>query len=237
MDDIKAWWSGVHIVTKYLFASTFALGICTDLLHVFSPSYLLLSIPPIYRSFEIWRIVTPFIYTGGLGFSFLLHLMFLYRYSQSLESIVFAGRTCDYLYMLLVTSALLFVTGVFMNFVILSTGLLMVVIYVWARKNPDTVVSFMFGIQFKAIYLAWVMVCFRMLLGGSIIMEITGILIGHIYIYFKDIYPLTGGRRFLETPQFMINLFPPAHGTGPRAQPQQPRGHQWGQGRALGAGN
>lgn len=39
---------------------------------------------------------------------------------------------------------------------LLGEGLLSALTYYWSRKNPDLVMSFMFGLQFKAIYLPWV---------------------------------------------------------------------------------
>ena len=42
----------------------------------------------------------------------------------------------------------------------------MMIIAYWARKNPDGIVRFMFGLQFKAAYLPWVMLAFEILLGA-----------------------------------------------------------------------
>lgn len=40
------------------------------------------------------------------------------------------------------------------------------VVYVWCRLNPDEIVDFWFGLQFKAIYLPWVFAAFEWLLSG-----------------------------------------------------------------------
>ncbi len=44
-------------------------------------------------------------------------------------------------------------------------SMIMMIIAYWARKNPDGIVRFMFGLQFKAAYLPWVMLAFEILLG------------------------------------------------------------------------
>jgi len=242
-DGVQAWWAGVPIITRYLFAASGGLTLAANLLpSVVKPASLILSFPPIYKGFELWRLVTPFFFHGQLGFSFLIHMVFLLRYSQALETTTFAGRTADYVYMLLLSSGLLLIVGIFMNFYILAMGLIMVIVYVWSRKNPDVQMSFMFGIQFKAAYFPWVLIGFNFLMGGSPILEIIGVIIGHIYFYLEDVYPLTGGRRVLQTPQFLLNIFPPLYGGGgpqgqqqQQQQQQQPRGYQWGTGRPLGA--
>ena len=41
------------------------------------------------------------------------------------------------------------VVGVMMNFYVLAMGLIMVIVYVWSRKNPEVSMTFMFGIRFK----------------------------------------------------------------------------------------
>lgn|SRR3990167_1458591 len=64
---------------------------------------------------QIWRFFTCF-FVGSLGLPFLMHLVFLYRYSTSLEHGTFAGRTGDYLWMQIVTGITLLVFLFFFNF-------------------------------------------------------------------------------------------------------------------------
>lgn len=68
--------------------------------------------------------------------------------------------------------------------------------------------------------------------------SIAGLVSAHIYHYFTSVYPSQGGRRYLQTPEFLKKIFPPAR-TGGRA-PQQTRtsmfgGHSWGTGHRLGS--
>ena len=41
------------------------------------------------------------------------------------------------------------------------------VLYVWCQHNRDTVVSFWFGTQFKAMYLPWVLMLFNLIIAGG----------------------------------------------------------------------
>jgi len=238
-DEIRGWWAGIPIVTKYLFSSSMGVTLAANF-GLVNPMLLLLNVPKIIKGFELWRLITPFCFHGSLGFSFLIHMMFLLQYSRALEQTTFANRTADYVWMLLISSGLLLVIGGFLKVSLLGMGLIMAIIYLWSRKFPDQQMSFMFGIRFKSAYFPWVLIGFNFLMGGFPLLEIVGVVIGHVYFYFEDIYPLaTGGRRFLTTPQFLTNFFiqqglqqPMARGP-PQAQ-QQPRGYQWGAGRPLG---
>ncbi len=95
------------------------------------------------------------------------------------------------------------------GFRILGMGLIMVLIYVWGRKNANMNVNY-WGFQFKAVYFPWALIAFNFLLGGFPILEIFGCLVGHMYYFLKDIYPNTGGSDLLKTPQFLYRMFPPA---------------------------
>jgi len=48
----------------------------------------------------LWRLVTCF-FIHGLGFNFLMNMMFLYKHSGLLENGTFDGRTSDYIFFLL----------------------------------------------------------------------------------------------------------------------------------------
>jgi hypothetical protein len=109
-------------------------------------------------------------------------------------------------------------------------GLIVSLIYYWSRKNPDVEMSLMFGIRFKSIYFPWVLCAMRsvllflaahtmnhgahrrhmsrsrnrsLLMGGSPLAELCGIVAGHFYFFFEDIIPRTKGYRLLQTPAFM----------------------------------
>lgn len=64
---------------------------------------------------------------------------------------------------------------------------------------------------FQAPYLPWVLVAFSVLLGNSVLVDILGIAIGHLYFFLEDVFPnQPGGRRLLTTPRllYLSILFP-----------------------------
>jgi hypothetical protein len=95
------------------------------------------------------------------------------------------------------------VVAYFMDFRILGPSLVMMIIYLWSRKNPNVTMSFMFGLRFLSFYFPWVLIGFNVLMGGLPLLEIFGVIVGHIYYFLDEIYPNTGGPRILKTPQFL----------------------------------
>ncbi|OAD56300.1 Translocon-associated protein subunit alpha [Eufriesea mexicana] len=121
------------------------------------------------------------------------------------------------------------------------------ILYVWCQLNKDALVNFLFGSQFKAIYLPWVLFAFNLIVSGGGTMELFGILVGHLYVFFKFKYPQElGGPELLNTPKILETYFPSQRGNirrfgaAPvqRTQAQQTRnifgGHNWGRGHVLG---
>jgi hypothetical protein len=113
---------------------------------------------------------------------------------------------------------------------IMSSGLVVMISYVWARRNPDTVLAFLGMLQFRAPYLVYFLLFFTIVTGGDVVSEVSGILIGHIYYYFEDVYPLmTPSRvRILKTPRILLWLFrqrqpAPAQALAAAAGPAAPR--------------
>ncbi|EPY84801.1 hypothetical protein CB1_000444035 [Camelus ferus] len=130
---------------------------------------------------------------------------------------------------------------------LLMIPLIMSVLYVWAQLNRDMIVSFWFGTRFKACYLPWVILGFNYIIGGSVINELIGNLVGHLYFFLMFRYPMDlGGRNFLSTPQFLYRWLPSRRGgvsgfgvppaSMRRAADQNGGGgrHNWGQGFRLG---
>ncbi|XP_048848954.1 derlin-1 isoform X2 [Brienomyrus brachyistius] len=148
--------------------------------------------------------------------------------------------------MLLFNWICIVITGLIMDMQLLMIPMIMSVLYVWAQLNRDTIVSFWFGTRFKACYLPWIILGFNYIIGGSIINDLIGNLVGHLYYFLMFKYPMDlGGRAFLSTPQFLYRFFPSRRGgvsgfgippPSRRLDQGGPEGgrHNWGQGFRLG---
>ena len=54
----------------------------------------------------------------------------------------------------------------------LFESLVLAALYVWCQLNRDVVVQFWFGMQFKAVYLPWVLAVFSFVLAGECVVPI-----------------------------------------------------------------
>lgn len=245
MSDIKEWYYGIPPVTRFIFSVSFGLTVIANFYPRLIPM-LLLDADRLWYKFELWRLVTPFFFYGGLGFPFLINMLFLYQYSRLLEEETFSGKRAEYVFMLLVCAGVLLPVGLLWPFAVLSISLLLAIVYVWANLNKDRMVSFFFGLRFKAMYFPWVLMAFNILMGGYPLLELVGVVAGHVYYFLQYVYPETSGRRLMECPDIIRRYFPDdrvvqsltgAYNRAPTSneQRQQPRNHAWGRGERLGS--
>ena len=83
-------------------------------------------------------------------------------------------------------------------------------VYVWARRNPYIRMNFFGLLTFNAPYLPWVLLGFSLLLGNSVSVDLLGMAVGHCYYFMEDIFPnQPGGWKILKTPQFLKTLCDP----------------------------
>lgn len=108
----------------------------------------------------------------------------------------------DLLWLYLFVMLSLDACGLVLGRYFLVHGLELAMIYIWSKRKPFEQVIFYFGIRVKSSYLPFVMVAFDLLVGQSLLDEILGIFIGHIYIYIKDILPVSTHKDYLKTPKF-----------------------------------
>lgn len=241
-NDIGEWYRNIPVVTKGWFTASVVFPLVGRLGIIQGYHFLLVWEYLIYR-FHIWRPFTAAVFypiTPQTGFHYLIMLYFLYSYSNRLETGIFDGRPGDYIFMMMFCWLSAVLLGLALNIMIIWEGIILSAVYVWCQINRDQIVTFWFGIRFKAAYLPWVLLGFNFILTGRIMQEILGIFVGHLYFFLKFKYPQDfGGRRLLETPQFLYNYFPNVRGSGgfgsaPPLRRQNnddnAQGHRWGGG-------
>ncbi|CAG9765980.1 unnamed protein product [Ceutorhynchus assimilis] len=247
MSDVGDWYRSVPRFTRMWFTGTVVLSLLGRF-GLLNPLNLILLYPQI-KQFQIWRFVTCVLYyplTPQTGFHYLINLYFLYNYSRRLETGHFLGKPADYAFLLMFNWICCVIIGLVAEMPILMDPMVLSVLYIWCQLNKEVIVNFWFGTSFKAIYLPWVLLGFNLVMSGGGVMELIGILIGHLYFFLAFKYPQElGGPSLLATPGFLKNFFPDeiertVHGFGqvPERAPGVPGrrgfGHNWGQGNVLG---
>ncbi|KAJ9562909.1 hypothetical protein OSB04_008069 [Centaurea solstitialis] len=214
---VEEWYKQMPVITRsYLTAAVLTTVGCS--LEIISPYNLYLNPRLVIKQYQIWRLITNFLYFRKMDLDFLFHMFFLARYCKLLEENSFRGRTADFFYMLLfgatvLTSIVLvggmipYVSESFAKIIFLSNSLTFMMVYVWSKRNPFIHMSFLGLFTFTAAYLPWVLLGFSVLVGASAWADLLGMVAGHAYYFLEDVYPRMSGRRPLRTPSFIKSLF------------------------------
>lgn len=251
-DDLQNWFQQIPLVTKTLVTGTLLVGAGTSFGFV-AADKLLFVWPLIRYKFQVWRLITPFLFAGPFSFNFAMHAYVLYENCRRYENIAFdtggGGSSSDFLWMVGISMSVLVIVAYVFDMVVMSESLLYVVMYVWSRRESEARVN-IFGFKFQALFLPWVYVAIRMLMGGSITMPLIGIAVGHFYFFLVEVLPHSHGVQVIQTPRICISasswytgaLSPGlARGAATGGVPQpmgrgrpQGAGYQWGRGQVLG---
>ncbi|BFZ12902.1 hypothetical protein BsWGS_15941 [Bradybaena similaris] len=250
-NDIGDWYRSIPQITKYWFTGSVVVPLIGRL-GILNPLWFILNFDLFFYKFQIWRPITAALFypiSGPRGFHFLMNLYFLYSYSTRLETDTFAGSPADYAFMLLFNWICLVIIGFAADLPLLMDPLVLSVLYIWCQLNKDQIVSFWFGTRFKAMYLPWVLFAFNLIIGSGGMMELFGIVVGHLYFFLMFKYPQDfGGVQLLKVPNFLYRLFPrrqggmSGFGQAPASRRPGDAGnngglwgrHNWGQGQQLG---
>lgn len=185
----------------------------------------------IVKNFQLWRLVTTFLFFGTLGFNFFFNMIFTYRYCRMLEEGSFRGRSADFVVMFIFGAVLMIIFAFFVNLLFLGQAFTIMLVYVWSRRNPFVRMNFFGLLNFQAPYLPWVLLGFSVLLGNAIWVDLVGMAVGHIYYFVEDVLPNErGGCRLLKTPQILKTMFdsPPEDPDYIPLPEERPGGYNWG---------
>lgn len=127
---------------------------------------------------QYWRLLTTFIYFGPLSLNLLFHIFFIQRYARMLEES--ATSVAHFAWLLFYAAATLLAIAPLSSQAFLGTTLSSTLVYIWSRRNPDTRLSFLGLLTFKAPWLPWVLIAFNVVLHGHWPKdELCGIVVGH----------------------------------------------------------
>jgi Derlin-2/3 len=144
---IEQWYFELPIITR-IYATGAVLTTLLCQLNVISPFHLYFSFRQIVYNKQYWRLFTNFFFFGSFGLDFIFYIFFLVRYCRMLEEGSFRGRSADFAWMLILGA--LFLTGAapFVHLLFLGSSLTFMMVYVWARRNPDVRMNFLGNLSF-----------------------------------------------------------------------------------------
>ena len=212
-DSIQSWYDELPIITKILITGTLLQGAMVSF-GMLNPMSIVLWWPQVTQKFEIWRLFTSFLFAGKFSFPFAMHCYVLYENSKRYEANPFntgaGGTSSDYLYMLVIGMGLLLLADYVSPLGgVLSEPLLYMIMYVWSRRSPDELLN-IFSFKFQSVYLPWVYIGIRMIMGGDLMLPLYGIGAGHLYFFLIEVMPgVPGGSAassLIKTPNWCVRL-------------------------------
>jgi hypothetical protein len=238
-ESFESWWNGLGRLTQATLVISF---FCTlSLQFGMSPYLYVADLTSTFTKLQIWRPITSMVFLGKFGFPWLLGLAMLVMYMKQQED-EHVGRRADFIWMLAIVGSALQLIAFVADMQLLAFAFTMSLVWIWCQRHEDQQLK-IYMFTFRAKIFPWALVGFHLLLGQSVFDDLAGIAAGHLYFFLHDTHPqLTGGRSYLETPQWLLRLVPnqrlgvhTVHQAGAPMAAQQPEARrQWGQGRALG---
>lgn len=204
---LEQWFYEMPPVTRWWTVATVATSVLVHC-NVVTEFQLFYSFRAVYAKSQYWRLLTTFLYFGRLNLDLIYHVFFLQRYSRLLEES--SGRSPAYFaWLMFYAASALLIISPFLSLPFLGTALSSSLVYIWARRNPDTRLSFLGLLTFSAPYLPWVLMAFSLVVYQTVPKdEILGVAVGHVWYFFNDVYPtLHGGHRPLDPPGWWHRLF------------------------------
>ena len=206
---LEQWFYELPLLTRLWTTSTVLTSLLTYT-RVLNHFQLFYTFRSVYYKSQYWRLLTTFIYFGPPSLDLLFHVFFMQRYSRLLEQSSGPSSAVFSWLLLYATTTLLVLSTVFTTSMpFLGGALSSVLVYIWSRRNPDTRLSFLGLLVFTAPYLPWVLMTFSLFMHGTIPKdEILGVIVGHVYYFFADVWPgLHEGSRPLDPPDWWIRLW------------------------------
>jgi Derlin-2/3 len=175
-----------------------------------SPSWLNLDFHLIFKKFEIWRLVSCFGFFGNFGIPFVIQMYLLVKYVGALETEVFDRSprgTADLLFLMLFNGLVMLLATYLIGLPIpfLGSSLVFSCLYIFSRQDPTRSIL-LYGFDITAWKFPFVILALTLLMGGSIVGHVMGILTGHLFHFLWKIIPARYGRTMINTPEFIIRM-------------------------------
>jgi Derlin-2/3 len=204
MVNFETWYRSIPLITRiYLtMASLISFAVTFDLI---SPLQLYLNYTNVFKHYQIWRIFTNFLFFDRLSINFILHIYFLYFYSRRLEEHSFHRKSADFLYMILFGVVCMLIIAPMLQLPFMSHALVIMLLYVWSRRNPHEQLRLYGLFTVGAGYLSYILLLLGLMMGVNPTVDLVGIFVGHLYFFLKHVIVAEYGPQFdlLKTPQWM----------------------------------
>ncbi|KAF8303528.1 putative Der1-like family [Trypanosoma cruzi] len=248
--SFDGWLNSLGPFTRYTLIAVVLLTALASM-QVVPLGYILLS-SAAFKELQLWRLITAALFFGGFSFPWLISVAMFVSYLNYNETYDFNGKGGDFIWMglfLILGNAM---GAILLDMLVTSFSLLMSLCWVFCKRHPELRMN-LYGFDFHANTFPWILLAFHLILGQSIVGDILGIVVGHVFFFCRDVLPKTHGMDPLRTPVWFqryvmpnvgfsgVNtLYPAVHPQDARfsRQAQPPNAgqrHRWGAGNVLGS--
>eukprot|EP01013_Petalomonas_cantuscygni_P039928 TRINITY_DN71579_c0_g1_i1.p1 TRINITY_DN71579_c0_g1~~TRINITY_DN71579_c0_g1_i1.p1 ORF type:complete len:227 (-),score=28.18 TRINITY_DN71579_c0_g1_i1:308-988(-) len=165
-----------------------------------------------YRSYslafeygQIWRLVTCFLFAGNVFSARILLFFFHFAFiSRRIEQHFYHGRSSEYFMHTFYGMLLIHLITCRSGKLFFTESLLMMLLYLWSRRSPDEHLLLWGIVPISAPFLPFVILVLDLMLGGSVLLDVIGIFVGHVLWIASDVFPQDPmGFNVLYTPNFV----------------------------------
>eukprot|EP00892_Ulva_mutabilis_P009734 jgi/Ulvmu1/7132/UM034_0038.1 len=203
------WFNALPKLSKMFAASLVFTGACISS-RIGIISYLLLDWSAVFSQLQVWRIFTHVFISGKLSLPLLIHVIWVLTYGATLESSTYSIHPEDYLFLYffatLCLSAISLIVGPVLGIgYVTYTGssVVMMLVYIWSKEFPHQDISLYGIIKIKGFWLPFALMGIGLFLGGDLMGDACGILVGHAWYFYTTLLPRGTGRQYLRTPWFI----------------------------------
>ena len=173
--------------------------------------YIKLDYNKIINHYELWRLITTFLYIGKPSLNLIFNYYLYYKRMKSAEKKSYQNKKLSEFIMMLIY--LMFFTHI-CNFLgyfffnlkpnsFLSHQLMFSIIIINSKRNPEKMFRFYFA-QIPNKFVPYFLFTIRNIKSGKILKNLVSFVPGLAYYYIKDVFPkMYNNREILVTPRFL----------------------------------
>ena len=165
---------------------------------ILNPYHIVLVFEKVFKSAQIWRLFTTFIFAGNFNPGFLFSMMMVYFTAARVDE-AFKNKAAELLTMLLfVALTVMLYSALYGNVIVLHNSFVFALVWICCKLDPETMVS-IWGFPVQSAILPWVLIGLNVIQGADPIKDLIGVAAGHTYIYIRTILQGSHGYRILES--------------------------------------
>jgi Derlin-2/3 len=195
--------------------------------HVVSAMDLVFYAPFVLRG-QVWRLFTSAFFMGDLQINLIIQVFFSLMFIKNLEQQLYSRRLSAMIFIGILLLIIIQILSSLLTSLSICDSLLHAFAFIYSKLFTGANVNFLMIFTIPIQYYPFLQLLMPLLMGGSIIPGLIGIVAGHLVFYLLFVLPLLIQRPILRTPRALVR----ACGEEEGQQPQE-QARYGGQGRRL----